>query len=394
MSQSSLQVLLGKYLLEELSEQEMEELWATLKDPSRETDWNQWIGEVWNNENIRNLADAETKARVQTRLNALLQEVSIPRQRTIGRRVWWAAAAVVITGGLVAYFAWDRITPADNRTLVAGTDMRFKNDVNPGADRAILKLADGSTIVLDSAASGVLYQQNNVRVVMLDNGELSYEVINAGTGEVSFNTMSTPRGGQFKLRLPDGSNVWLNAASSITYPVVFTGKERRVSITGEAYFEVSKDPARRFYVDTKGATVSVLGTHFDINAYEEDSHVKTTLLEGSVEISNGDQSDILKPGEQALLKSEGKIVVLADVDTEEVIAWKNGYFQFADADMEEVMNQIERWYDVDVSYEGRIPERSFSGGIQRTLPLSRVLKILEENEVKFEIDGRNIKVLK
>lgn len=205
-----------------------------------------------------------------------------------------------------------------------------------------------------------------------------------------FNTMRTPRGGEYRLQLPDGSKVWLNAASSITYPNIFTGDTRSVEITGEAYFEVAKDAARPFKVQAGNMKVEVLGTHFNINAYPGEPVIKTTLLEGAVRI----QDAVLKPGQQASLAATGQFRVEDDVETEEVMAWKNGFFQFNDADMPTVMRQLENWYDITVAYEGRVPKRSFGGAIQRSLPLSKVLDILEENNVRFKIEGRNITVMK
>lgn len=396
MSHSELQVLLRKYLLEELSEEEFRDLWLSLEDPSKEAEWNDLISEIWNKEALHNLSDVKAKERVESRLNVLVEKINIKPFRIIGQRMWWAAAALLILLGVGGYYlrSYDKTRMLTESKGIDG-NQRYKNDVEPGGEKAILTLADGSTIVLDSAANGILNQQGNVRIIKLSNGELSYKIVGENSNvEVFHNTMTTPRGGQYSLRLPDGSKVWLNASSSITYPTAFRGGERKVSMKGEAYFEIARDTDRPFYVETDGATISVLGTHFNVNAYKGEAMMKTTLLEGSVKISSDGFSDILRPGDQAQIKPGGNIKVVNDVDTDDAIAWKNGYFQFVDADMQSVMKELERWYDIDVSYEGAIPKRSFSGGIQRTLPLSKVLTILEENEVKFLINGRKIEVLK
>ena len=269
---------------------------------------------------------------------------------------------------------------------------RYKNEVPPGGNHATLTLADGSVISLDSAANGVLTQQGNVKIVKQSNGQLLYE--GAGNHEMMYNTMTTPRGGQYRLTLPDGTLVWLNAASSVTYPAAFTGRERSVSVTGEVYFEVAANENMPFRVKAGDMNINVIGTRFNVNAYAEEPTVRTTLIEGAVSVSAGQASAVLKPGQQARVQGNHTLAVINNIDTEEIIAWKNGYFQFTDADMPAVMRQIEKWYDVKVTYEGAIPKRSFGGGIQRSLPLSQVLGILEANDVKFKIEGKNITVLK
>jgi len=270
-----------------------------------------------------------------------------------------------------------------------------QNDFLPGKNTAILTLADGSTIVLDSAKNGALTSQGNTKVIKLNNGQLAYSSSGA-TNEVLYNTMSTPRGGQYKLVLSDGSKVWLNAASSIHYPTSFPGNERKVEITGEAYFEVAHDAKKPFKVSVNNMEVQVLGTHFNVNAYRDERTINTTLLEGSVKVTKGSSMSILKPGQQAIIQQAGddkKITVENNIDVEAVIAWKNGYFSFTNADMTAVMRQISRWYDVDIVYEGKIPDRKFGGEISRNLNASQALKILQASKVHFRIEGKKIIVL-
>ena len=269
---------------------------------------------------------------------------------------------------------------------------RFKNDVSPGGNKATLTLADGSTIVLDEAQNGTLAQQGNSKIIKLE-GKLSYDPINKNPKEVVYNTISTPNGGQYQLELADGSLVWLNATSSIRFPTTFVGKERRIEITGEAYFEIAKNREMPFVVTVNGAEVQVLGTHFNINAYNDEDNVKTTLLEGSVKFASGDNSNTLKPGQQSQLAKNGTIKVANDVNVDEVVAWKNGLFAFENASIETVMRQFSRWYDVEIEYRGKTDDL-FIAEMRRNIKLSDALKALElTGKVKFDIEGKKIIVM-
>lgn len=271
-------------------------------------------------------------------------------------------------------------------------------DIAPGGNKAILILADGSQIILDSAANGNLANQGNVKVIKLDNGQLAYKgsgsPLGVGGTEVIYNTISTPRGGQYQLTLADGSKVWLNASSSIHFPAAFTGKARQVDITGEAYFEVAKNISMPFKVKINtplgdGGEVEVMGTHFNINSYSDEPTIKTTLLEGRVKVSaqNG-QSSLLMPGQQAQV-SEG-IKVVSNIDTDEIIAWKAGMFQFTRTDIKTIMRQISRWYNVDVQFEGDFSKKSFSAIVSRSNNISEVLKIMEKAGIQFRIEEKKI----
>ena len=212
---------------------------------------------------------------------------------------------------------------------------------------------------------------------------------------IRYNTITTLRGGQYQVILPDGTKVWLNAASSLKYPTEFRGKERNVELTGEAYFEVAKNATMPFHVQSAGQTVRVLGTHFNINAYEDEGVIKTTLLEGSIQITYQQAKVLIKPGEQArvVAGSPDKIIVDENADTDGAVAWKDGYFQFNHADIRTVMRQISRWYDVTVKYEGSVSSKDFGGAIERNLKLSQVLHILEKSQVHFVINGKEVVVL-
>jgi transmembrane sensor len=275
----------------------------------------------------------------------------------------------------------------------------LKNDVAPGGNKAILTLADGSSIVLDSASNGTLGQQGNIKIIKLDNGLLAYSVNGkqlTENDEAFYNTISTPRGGQYQITLADGTMVWLNAASSIRFPVLFTGTQRKVEITGEVYFEVAKNKTMPFKVKATSSEIEVLGTHFNVNAYEDEATTKTTLLEGSIKVSttsfvsNTQTIKFLQPGQQASSSNDGKINILSNADLEETMAWKNGRFQFKSADLKLMLRQIARWYDVDVEYRGNV-DLHFTGQLTRNENVSKVFeKLALTNEVHFKIEGRRI----
>jgi len=304
-------------------------------------------------------------------------------------RRWAAAAAVLLLLGTGAYFWYSR-TPA-SRPVASNMAARPMHDALPGVTGAVLTLDDGRQVELDSTGNGVIANQNGTKV-MLRKGQLDYE---SGTGSagISYNTMTTPRGRQFKLVLPDGTKVWLNAASSLKYPTAFTGNERKVEISGEAYLEVAQNADKPFILSVaNNITVKVLGTNFNVNAYPEESTVHTTLVAGSVQVSavNGDAAVTLQPGKQASMqKRTGKFSV-QPADEEQVLAWKNGYFYFDRADIQTIMRQISRWYDVEVEYK-EIPDKKFSGTIPRNVNASQVFKILElTGNVHFTIAGNKV----
>ncbi len=306
------------------------------------------------------------------------------------KRLAVAAVIILLAGaGMYVLFTPDK-KPA--KELAEKTAPVIKTDIHPGGNRAILKLANGSEIVLDSANQGTLAQQGGVKIIKLNNGQLLYNKPNEITTEVNYNTIITPKGGQYQLILADGSKAWLNAASSLRFPASFTGSERKVELTGEGYFEVAKNAAMPFVVSVNDLSIKVLGTHFNVNAYTNETFTRTTLLEGSVRISQKSKASILKPGQQARADPSGKIEVLDNVDVDEVIAWKNGLFQFKGSNLETILRQAARWYDVDFEYKSKINSR-FSGQISRNVNASQLLRILElTGKVHFEIEGRKILV--
>ncbi|MES2777884.1 MAG: FecR domain-containing protein [Bacteroidota bacterium] len=311
------------------------------------------------------------------------------------RKTWFrVAAAAVLLLGMIGFYQVFNKKEVQSQEVV--TTNGIKADIKPGGNRAILTLANGSTIILDSAANGALSQQGGTSITKQD-GQLAYNTTNGKPAEILFNMVTTPRGGQYQLVLSDGSKVWLNAASSLRFPTAFTSKERVVEITGEAYFEISHDATKPFKVTIAGkGQVEVLGTHFNINAYAEESSINTTLLEGSVIISDIATRNTarLQPGQQARLTPAGQISLGNNTDIEEVMAWKNGKFQFSEsADITTIMRQLSRWYDIDIVYKGTITGH-IGGTISRDVNASKVFEMMEmTGTIRFEVSGRQVTVM-
>jgi transmembrane sensor len=348
------------------------------------------------------------------------------------RRGWirYAAAIIVILGiGGYLYINNQEEKPSVTTTT---NPVPVQNDVAPGGNRATLTLADGGKIILDTAKSGQLAREQNAIITKTVDGKIVYNADEKPGDRILYNTMATPRGGQYQLTLPDGSQVWLNAESSITYPTTFAAaeRERRVTITGEAYFEVAKNKAKPFIVTISpagggvrrpepqlspagggvreanggGLEIEVLGTHFNVNAYKEEATINTTLLEGSVRVSlsalrsplsNSVHTSLtLKPGQQGQYNPRKENLSLAvHPDVEQVVAWKNGVFNFNGASVEAAMRQMARWYDIEIVYDNEIPQGKFGGEMGRNLTLQQVLKGLEGVSAHFRLEGKKLHVL-
>lgn len=317
------------------------------------------------------------------------------------RRIWKAvavAASVIGIAGIIAYFSWNLSKVKEPVVVAAAQDVK-----PPQINKATITLAGGQVIILDSTANGTVAKQNNVAIVKTGNGQIAYQSSgsNSGTVPVTYNTLNNPRGSKpVSLTLADGSKVWLNTESSLTYPTQFTGTERKVKITGEAYFEVAHNAAMPFKVDNGNTEVTVLGTHFNVNTYNDEAAMKVTLLEGSVKVTltqaTGNREAILKPGEQEIVTTAGaenQLRTLTSVDLDQVMAWKNGLFNFGEGeDIKSVMKQIARWYDIQVKYEGPVKGHLW-GTISRNVNVSEVLKLLAmTGSVKFTIDGKTVTV--
>ncbi|AEV98744.1 anti-FecI sigma factor, FecR [Niastella koreensis GR20-10] len=331
----------------------------------------------------------EAKATVHELIRGEGQEKPV---RPIRSRTWYRVAAAAMLILAVGLYVWSNKYKKDTTAVAVQEKTKtVPHDAVPGSYKARLTLADGSAIVLDSAAVGKLAQQGNTEVVNKD-GRLAYAKGSTTETEAIYNTLTTAKGEIYSLQLSDGSKVWLNSASSIRYPVYFNGGERRVEISGEAYFEVAHlDNNQPFKVFANGIEVRVLGTHFNINAYSDEAKIRTTLLEGLVVVSPPGSAKvvILKPGQQAAVKGS-TVELIEHVDTEQAVAWKNGYFQFSEADLKTVMHEIERWYNVEVVFEGNVPQPVFSGKLSRNANASEVLRVLEQNQVHFQIEGKKL----
>ena len=316
-------------------------------------------------------------------------------------KTWiYAAAACLLALCIGSYF----FLPRFSRSALIKSDVsQIKNDRAPGGDKAVLTLGNDSTIVLENAANGNLVIQGVSRVSK-DKNLLAYTAASASSPSPSttntsatalvYNTLTTPRAGQFQLVLPDGSKVWLNNASSLRYPTSFSGKNREVTLSGEAYFEIAKDAAKPFVVRVNELAVNVLGTSFNVMAYGDDPAIKTTLLTGKVSLSAGSRQSLLAPGEQAAISKDGSWKIAKGVDVEESIAWQRGYFHFTQENIGGVLRQLCRWYDVDAVFTIPVPDYTFDGEIDRNLSLSSILKHLEKRDLHFQIDGRKLIVSK
>ncbi|EHQ28060.1 FecR family protein [Mucilaginibacter paludis] len=309
----------------------------------------------------------------------------------VARPMWQkylAAASVLIFLSIAAFF----FVPKSAKKQMAAN--AYKGIV-PGGNKAMLTLASGKKIILDGAAQGEIAQQAGVRITKTADGQIVYNVLadDKNTAAGLQNTITTPRGGQYKVILPDGTKVWLNAASSLSYPASFHGEERLVTLNGEAYFEVARNPDMPFKVKSDLQTIEVLGTHFNVNAYADESALQTTLLEGSVKIVSGKNSGIIVPGEKAVINRNGNGTIItrkANLDKE--TAWKNGVFSFDNDDIKSVMRQVCRWYDINVVYADNLPSEKYFGEIPRNSNLAGVFEILELNNVKFDVEGKTVKV--
>lgn len=305
----------------------------------------------------------------------------------------WIAASIILFVSIAIFeFRFEKQTLDQQKSTAQHTSS--KKDLDPGTEKAVLTLSDGSVVLLDEALAGKITQQDNVLVEKLGKGELMYRSTET-TDNLAFNTISTPRGGKFQITLADGSKVWLNAASSLIFPVNFIGEERRVKLVGEAYFEIAHNKSMPFIVEVDNREdVRVYGTHFNINAYQDEPFIRTTLLEGSVavQVKGNRQNRFLVPGQQLSLSKTGNTQISDAINVEETIAWKEDKFHFGEGmDLEQVMRQIGRWYDIEVVYMGDLSSIHLGGTISRNVSASKVFEMLEMTGVaKFTINGRKV----
>lgn len=373
--------LFEKYVSQAITEAEKQQFFELVREPEYAERLQELMDiHVVQVKTGRYMSDASAQAILEAIFHAeTVKRKVIPMWRKIA-----AAAVILFAVAGTAYFMVNKKTPV----LLSQVE-RFKNDILPGGNKAVLKLADGSIIKLDDAKNGSLAVQGGSNVIKKD-GILVYE-----RGQsVVYNDMITPATGQYQLMLADGTKVWLDALSSIHFPTSFHGGNREVEITGQAYFEVAKNPSQPFRVKVKDQVVEVLGTHFNINAYDNEKMVKTTLVEGAVKIINKGNKLVLKPGQQSQADQTGNLKLFNNPDIDETLAWKNGTFHYNGASIESIMRQIARWYGVDIVYEDQIAGQ-FVADIPREVPVSELLKYLEGTDhVHFKIEGKTITVMK
>jgi ferric-dicitrate binding protein FerR (iron transport regulator) len=344
--------------------------------------------EVWDNKTMGD--SGEIKQSIQEELFNSIEEHN--RKQRFRVRAWQSAAAailILLTAGIYYY-------QIPSEPVLVKTEIpRFKNDILPGNNKAILTLDDGSKIDLDDAKTGILASESNIDIKKTGAGELEYIEGTQIAKTVKYNILSTPMGGEYKLVLPDGSKVWLNSGSTLRFPTAFIGSERIVELKGEAYFEIAKNTKMPFLVRTNNAMdIKVLGTQFNVMAYDDEKNINTTLIEGSVEVLKGSGKTMLKPGQEAILNKGSGNIKVAPADLEQAIAWKNGYFIFYNENIESIMRKVSRWYNVDIVYQGNLSNKDFVGTISRNKNVSELLKMLElTGAIHFSIDGRRITVM-
>ncbi|HVS97420.1 MAG TPA: FecR domain-containing protein [Puia sp.] len=381
--------LLRLWAESECTEAQMEELFASIReagDPSLVEDA---LAQEWANQDAGEPMPWIGWDEMFARVLAVRPRRTISLRRKVLAFSWTRVAAVVVALAVLGGAGWLMIRPSSVRPAIVEAGGSGQ-DVLPGGNKAVLTLGNGQRIVLDSLAPGQIAVGSGITATKTDKGQLAYAASRGAAGGMVYNTLATPRGGQYQLVLPDGSKVWLNAASSITYPTAFAGAERKVTVSGEAYFEVARRPGQPFRVKTAGEEVEVLGTAFDLNAYSDEPRLETTLLEGAVRVVRDKQKVLLRPGEQAQAVQGMPIAIKKAVNTEQVLAWKNGLFNFDGADLKTVLRQLSRWYDVNIALEGEPVKRKFFGEMSRDLTLSQVLQGFGEMQLRFRIEGKKL----
>jgi ferric-dicitrate binding protein FerR (iron transport regulator) len=394
---SRLEYLFNCYVQQNCSEKEEEELMHLLSASENEAEVKKLLDKVVENTGAEASMPDETAGSILRRILEKDKAVVVPIKKD--RHVFFllrrVAAAVVILfiSGAVYWLLSNR---HNEKTAPVALSSVKSSTVLPGGNHAILTLADGTRIVLDSVQNGNI--KGGVATIKKQGATIVYDASSGAKnhGPVVYNTLTTPRGGQYQLILPDGSKVWLNASSSIHFPTAFTGNQRDVELTGEAYFEIAKNKRKPFHVNVKGMQVEVLGTHFNVNAYGDENDIKTTLLEGLVKVKKAAspnsvaQTVLIQPGEQANLAKDGSLKINRRPDLEEVVAWKEGNFEFTNASIPAIMRQVSRWYNVEVAYEGAIPRRQFTGKISRSVNLNQLIGMLQYTGVNMKIQDKEI----
>jgi len=389
MQKQEVQILVEKYLDNVASEEETVRLFQWYRtESSQASEWE--LDSFQSEEQLKSLIYAKIMEHSEI-------EVDEPKRNSVYTISLITTLLVCLFGALYFYSYQDQIS----KKLPAKSNAKIElTDIQPGGNKAILTLADGTKIELDGSENGMIVNQGGIKVHKNSDGIIEYTFSSQGNNtsdkieEVNhvFNTIETPVGGKYQLNLADGTKVWLNSSSTLRFPIVFTEGNREVELKGEAYFEVSKYLGKKFSVRSANQSVEVLGTHFNINAYSDEKSIKTTLLEGKIRVIelNSNDSKLLKPGEQSMVN---KSIRIEQIDTQAEIAWKEGYFNFKNADIETVMRQLGRWYGVKTRYEGSLPENNFTGSLSTNLTLLEVLEVLEKSNINFRLEGREVIVM-
>lgn len=390
MNQERFKVLFQQYLNDNLPPEDVEELQRTIQDARNDELLDEMLKNSFNEPAFTDVDDEVRKAIFNTVCNNIKQEHDEPENTRERRRIpyrWLAGAAALLFITLsVGWFFLKRNVEKTENTYVAYT-------IKPGSNKATLTLANGKKLILTDSLEGQLASEAGVKIFKNKKGEIIYTAIasnDKGEQALQYNVLTTKNGEQFQVILPDGTHVWLDAASSLKYPVTFKGDERKVELTGQGYFEVSHNAAKPFIVKTAQTEVQVLGTHFNVSAFDDEQDTKTTLLEGAVRVKSYKSAVLLKPGEQAVLNNGRELIINNDVDINREVAWKNGLFDFKKAGIEEIMVKVSRWYDIDVMYEGSIPKTRLTGKISRDVDIKSLLEILAFEGIKWRIKGNSV----
>lgn len=384
-----IEALIIKYLKGELTEEESNLLGTWRQEsPENESLFAELTDDIQLTQQFNAFLEIDQE-KGSRRLRASIGQKERPEPLYLRRLYWSVAASVLLLIG--SYWAYRSLTNPHHSHEVAVAQVA--DVAAPSTSNAVLTLANGKRIIIDSAQNGVMARQGQVRLVKSEDGQIAYEVKGTGAKEApSFNMLENPRGSKIvSIMLSDGTKIWLNSESTLKYPTYFSGKERKVEITGEAYLEVAHNAKQPFIVLKENTEVTVLGTRFNINTYEEEPSLKITLLEGRISVKHSGRSALLAPGQQAAIsRSEGKINISDDIDTDGVVAWLNGQFVLDGTRLTSLMNQISRWYNVEVVYKTNITNKAFGGIIDRNVPLSRMLEALRENEVNCRLEGGKV----
>ena len=388
--------LLEQRLKQQLTPSEADELLTILQQPEYESIVTDVISDLAQRETEELALDASSlgaSVRQILQVDKAQERSLAPVHRVHFLKAGWVryAAAVVLLfliGGAVYYYR----SGMQQQPVAQVPPAKVQPDIAPGGTVATLTLSDGTRIALDTAADGSLARQGNTDIVKLQQGQLAYKTGAKASAEILYNTINTPRGGQYEVVLPDGSKVWLNAASSLRFPTTCKGRSREVEITGEGYFEIAKNAAMPFYVKANGMSVEVLGTSFNVNAYSDEPAIRTTLVEGSVRVKKDRTTAMLTPGEQSSLMPNGSMDINKEADIDGALAWKNGLFRLTSSDIPTIMRQLARWYDVEIAFEGGVPAGHITGEVPRGTSLSKVLKVFETSGVHFRMEGKKIVV--